>query len=211
MKRWFISLVISLLTTVCLVAQSPIIPAPLVYSPENGATYIGKRITVNDAVAFAEQLAVGGFSAIISEQKLGWARGTDVLAAFSRQYPGTRTILFAASLPADTRKFQQEVGLSAWLQKSSTGFLRLPEIVKSMLQGPHPTEGTHEFWSQTIKHLDEAALTILADGSVVESNAAAAPTEMASCPMPLNHLEILPWRNWLIIFSSIIRGSMSCE
>ena len=44
-----------------------------------------------------------------------------------------------------------------------------------------------------------------------ESNAAAAPTEMASCPMPLNHLEILPWRNWLIIFSSIIRGSMSCE
>lgn len=131
-------------------------------------------ITVNDAVAFAEQLAVGGFSAIISEQKLGWARGTDVLAAFSRQYPGTRTILFAASLPADTRKLQQQVGLSAWLQKSSSGFLRLPEVVRSMLQSPRPTEGSQEFWSQTIKRLDEAALTILADGSVVESNAAAA-------------------------------------
>ena len=45
-------------------------------------------ITANDAVAFAEQLAVGGFSAIISEQNPGWARGTDVLATFARQYGG---------------------------------------------------------------------------------------------------------------------------
>lgn len=131
-------------------------------------------ITVNDAVAFAEQLAVGGFSAIISEQKLGWAQGTDVLATFSRHYPSTRTILFTASLPADTHKLQQEIGLSTWLQKSSTGFLHLPEVVKSILQSEHPTEGSPEFWSQTIKRLDEAALTILSDGRVVESNAAAA-------------------------------------
>ena len=131
-------------------------------------------VTVTDAVAFAQQLAAGGFSAVISEQSLGWASGTEVLASFSRQYPNTRTILFASTIPADIHKIQQQIGLSAYAQKSSAGFLHLPEVVRSTLQTEHPMEGSTELWSQTVRRLDEPALTILADGRVVEANTAAA-------------------------------------
>ncbi len=39
--------------------------------------------------------------------------------------------------------------------------------------------------------------------------AMAAPTAMASWPMPLNHLLILPCRSRLSIFSSMMRGKTS--
>ena len=38
------------------------------------------------------------------------------------------------------------------------------------------------------------------------SKALETPTEIASCPIPPNHLEILPWRNKISIFSSINLG-----
>ena len=131
-------------------------------------------VTVTDAVGFAQQLAAGGFSAVISEQSLGWATGTDVLASFSRQYPNTRTILFTNTLPSDIHKVQQESGLSAYAQKSSAGFLHLPELVRSALQSEYSMDGGSELWSQTVKRVDEPAMTILADGRVVEANTAAA-------------------------------------
>jgi signal transduction histidine kinase len=131
-------------------------------------------VIVSDAVAFAEQLAAGGFSTVISEQTLGWASGMDVLATFSRQYPHINTILFASSVPPDIYRLQRGAGAFACLQKSSAGFLQLAEVVESMLQAEQEKEGARGFWNRMLKQLDQPALTVLADGRVAEANAAAA-------------------------------------
>lgn len=131
-------------------------------------------VIVSDAVAFAEQLSAGGFSTVISEQTLGWASGMDVLATFSRQYPHIHTILFTASIPPDIYRLQRGAGAFACLQKNSAGFLQLAEVVESMLQAGQEKEEAPGFWSQMLKQLDQAALTVLADGRVAEANVAAA-------------------------------------
>jgi len=131
-------------------------------------------VIVSDAIAFAEQLSAGGFSVVISEQTLGWASGMDVLATFSRQYPHIHTILFAASIPPDSYRLQRGAGEFACLQKNSAGFLQLAEAVESMLQAGQEKNEATGFWSQMLEQLDQPALTVLADGRVVEANAAAA-------------------------------------
>lgn len=131
-------------------------------------------VIVTDAIAFAEQLSAGGFSAVISEQALGWASGMDVLATFSRQYPDIHTVLFAASVPQDIHRLQRWPGAFACLQKNSGGFLQLAEVVESMLQAGREKQEAPRFWSRMLEQLEQPALTVLADGRVVEANSAAA-------------------------------------
>ncbi|WP_456404993.1 hypothetical protein [Thiolapillus sp.] len=91
-------------------------------------------ITVSDAVAFAEQMAIGGFSVAVSEQTLGWASGMEVLTRLSNRYPGIRTMLFTASdLPKDCSPLQHE-RLFAYVQKNNAGFLRLVNTLGVLLK-----------------------------------------------------------------------------
>jgi len=89
-------------------------------------------VIVTDAVAFAEQLSLGGFAAVVSEQALGWASGMDALAAIAERYPQTVRVLFAKSLPPNIR--ESGSGLSAVLKKDEAGFLKLADAVDSALR-----------------------------------------------------------------------------
>jgi len=129
---------------------------------------------VSDAVAFAEQLANGGFSAVISEQVLGWASGMDVLATFSRRHPLTATILFSETLPPEASLLEHGNRLFASLTKNSAGFLQLPEVVASLLRASREDRGVSGFWRQTLGNLRQPALTVTADGRVEDANFAAA-------------------------------------
>lgn len=133
-----------------------------------------RLVTVSDPIVFAEHLATGEFSAVISEQTLGWASGVDVLSSFCRRYPPIPAVLFTQSVPPDMHELQQRCGSFAYVQKDSAGFLRLAEVVGNLLQASRKMQGGAEFWSQTIKRLGEPAMTLLPDGRVAEANAAAA-------------------------------------
>ncbi|WP_419605380.1 ATP-binding protein [Thiolapillus sp.] len=129
---------------------------------------------VSDAVAFAEQLANGGFSAVISEQALGWASGMDVLATFSRRHPLTATILFSETLPPEACRLEHGNRLFACLTKNSAGFLQLADIVASLLRAIREDQDVYGFWRQTLGNMNDPALTVTADGQVEEANNAAA-------------------------------------
>ena len=130
-------------------------------------------IVISDAIAFAEQLATGGFSVVISEQALGWASGVDVLTTFSRRYPYTATLLFSETLPAQAQRPLLGSRLFSSLQKNSAGFLQLPDMVHSLLKARREIRGADEFWRQLLKQLDTPALATTVDGRVVDANAAA--------------------------------------
>ena len=97
-------------------------------------------VTVTDAVAFAEQLSLGGFAAAVSELVLGWASGTDVLAAIADRYPKTVTVLFAKSLPSNIKDLQSGSVPSAILKKDEAGFLKLADAVGSGVCGALASE-----------------------------------------------------------------------
>ncbi|WP_293680189.1 hypothetical protein [Thiolapillus sp.] len=97
-------------------------------------------VTVTDAVAFAEQLSLGGFAAAVSELALGWASGTDVLTAIADRYPETVTVLFVKSLPPNVKDLQSASVPSAILKKDEAGFLKLADTVGSGLCGAQASE-----------------------------------------------------------------------
>ncbi|WP_457668168.1 ATP-binding protein [Thiolapillus sp.] len=145
---------------------------------------------VSDAVAFAEQLANGGFSAVISEQILGWASGLDVLATFSRRHPLTATILFSETLPPEACRLEHGNRLFASLTKNSAGFLQLSEVVASLLRASREDQGVYGFWRQTLGNLREPALTVTAGGRVEDANFAAAGVFGYSCAEELLGLKL---------------------
>lgn len=132
-----------------------------------------KLVVVTDAVAFSEQLAIGGFAVVISEQSLGWALGMDVLAAFCRHHPHIRPILFtAATLPEKRQLLRGSCSLTC-LQKNSAGFLQLVEAVGAALREDTDNDAGSGFSNSGVKCLDEANSPAQSDGSLMVDDGAA--------------------------------------
>lgn len=128
----------------------------------------------SDAISYAEYLADGAFAAVISEQDLGWAAGTDILSSFATRHPDTRLILFTRQLPADVYLLQSEIGLAAFAEKTSSGYLGLPGLVSQAIHVRPESDNGALGWSRALARLQEAALTTLRDGRILEANEAAA-------------------------------------
>ncbi len=80
--------------------------------------------------------------------------------------------------------------------------LSLPLLYPSLL----PCHCINNLWSGIFREVKTPRF--LCSGMIHSSCCMAnvAPTAIASCPIPLNHFEIFPWRSRSNIFSSIIRG-----
>jgi hypothetical protein len=132
-----------------------------------------KLVVVTDAVAFSEQLAIGGFSVVISEQSLGWALGMDVLAAFCRHHPHIHTILFTAANQLEKPQLQRDSYSLTCLQKNSAGFLKLVDVVGAALREDTDNDAGSGFSNSGVKCLDEANSPAQSDGSLMVDDGAA--------------------------------------
>ncbi len=127
----------------------------LLIEPDPGDAELASRILTQalegcqvciapDAISYAKHFADGGFSAVISELELGWSSGTEIFASFAQLHPGTRLILFTRKLPPDIERLRNKIGLAGYAEKSSAGFLRLPDLAV------HPTKAYLVSWSPLI-------------------------------------------------------------
>lgn len=122
-----------------------------------------KLVVVTDALAFSEQLAIGGFSVVISEQSLGWAWGVDALDAFCRHYPHIHLILFTAATPPEKQQPQRSSCSLTCLQKNSAGLLRLLEVVDAALREGAESDDVSGLSSPSVNCVGEVEPSTLSD------------------------------------------------
>jgi PAS domain-containing protein len=130
-------------------------------------------VQVSSFPDFAEQLVQGGFAAVIAERQLGWGDGVRLLQVVRKREPGALLFLFAHDLPAGIATLAITDGLSAYLTKSSAGFLELPGAVRAAMHQARRQRHA-ETVARTVEHLSIGVLTLSREGGMRDANAAAA-------------------------------------
>jgi len=130
-------------------------------------------VQVSSFLDFAEQLVQGGFAAVIAEHQLAWGDGVRLLQVVRRREPEALLFLFAHHLPAGIATLAIVHGVSAYLTKSSAGFLELPRAVRAAMQQARRHRHT-EVVTRAVEHLSIGVLTLSREGGVRDANAAAA-------------------------------------
>ena len=124
-------------------------------------------VTVRGALDYAEQLAAGGFHAVVCEQALPWADGMAVLAQLRGRLPAIPLFLLGTRLPEQVASRAVELGLAAYLEKTSAGFLDMARAVCRSLRIRGDGGG---FADSGFDHLPVGLLGLAADGTIERSN-----------------------------------------
>jgi PAS domain-containing protein len=130
-------------------------------------------VQVEGFLAFAEQLEHGGYAAVVAEQQLAWGDGIRVLEVARRREPGALLFLFARELPAGIATLAIQHRVSAYLGKSSAGFLELPRAVRAAMQQARRQRHA-ETVARAVEQLSIGVLTLSQDGAVRDASSAAA-------------------------------------
>ena len=117
---------------------------------------------VDDAIEFAEHLALGDFSLVITEKQLNWAEGSRILESIKRLYPQCPVIFFSGDklLPSETTHLQPD----DQIKKSSAGFLHLPISVNQLLQPAASDENSVNTSSPLVDRLPVGVFSLNQEG-----------------------------------------------
>jgi PAS domain S-box-containing protein len=83
-----------------------------------------------DALVLADRLPRGGYAAVVTEYRLAWGDGLQVLASVTSLDPDCPVVLFASSGSEAVAAEGLRRGLAAYLVKGSAGYLELPGTVR---------------------------------------------------------------------------------
>jgi PAS domain S-box-containing protein len=83
-----------------------------------------------DALALAARLPRGGYAAVVSEYRLAWGEGLQVLESVKSFDPDCPVVLFASAGSEAVAAEGLRRGLAAYLVKGSAGYLELPATVR---------------------------------------------------------------------------------
>ena len=130
---------------------------------------------VGDAAAFALAMGAGTIDLVISELELGWSDGLSVLKALRESRPEVPVIFFTASNDTQMAVQAMKSGLSDYVVKSSSGYLRLASAARDAIEQADQRQliARSEPWLQTL--LDRANVGVFRstlDERLIEANPA---------------------------------------
>lgn len=85
------------------------------------------------AAAFAESLVRADFKLVITEHQLGWSTGLELLGALRSRCPGVPVVMFTDTGNEEIAAEAMGRGVDVYLPKSPRNFMRLTEVVRSLL------------------------------------------------------------------------------
>jgi signal transduction histidine kinase len=134
-------------------------------------------VEIADAVAYAEAFLTGPPAAVIAGLRLSWADGLDLLAAARRRDPRTALVLFDRDAGEPLAARLPEVLVDRYVERSSAGFLALPEAVRAAIDraaaGP-PAEAEDPVWRHLVAAAPIGLFSAAADGTLRRVNRALA-------------------------------------
>lgn len=131
---------------------------------------------IDGALEFAEALGRHPWSVAIGERRLGWADGEALLRTVKQQHPMCRTILFATEAPEELGTFGNQGSIDVYVRKESTGFLRLPELLRETVSEPAlaPSSWRSPLLRGGIDAAPVGYFWVLSDGTILGANHALA-------------------------------------
>ncbi len=131
---------------------------------------------VADALAFAERVAGGRFAAAITEYRLAWTDGLDVLSTIKRVQPDCPVIVFTAQGGEAVAAEALRRGADGYVLKGSSGTLRLADVLREALaaaEGARAGRDGERRARGLIERTPVGMFTASAEGDLLEGNRAA--------------------------------------
>ncbi len=87
-----------------------------------------------DAESLTKALERGAFDAVVTDYRLRWTTGLDVLSVVKERYPSVPVVMFTGTGTEDVAVAAMKSGLDDYVVKTPRHFARLPMAVKSALE-----------------------------------------------------------------------------
>jgi PAS domain S-box-containing protein len=153
---------------------------------------------VGDGMVLADRLSLGGFAVVVTEYRLDWGDGLQVLETVRSLAPDCPVVFFASAGSETIVAQGLRQGLSAYVVKGSAGYLELPTAVRRAIDRNAESRSSSERLALFQRLTDELSLgtfTALADGRLAAANEALARILEAKSP------EVLMGRNLVELLS----------
>ncbi len=131
---------------------------------------------VDGAIAFAEHLARGGFSAVVTESDLSWSTGAEVLEVVRRRHPDCVLVVFSRIGLEELGRRGVYPDIDGFVRKSSAGYLELPDAIRRAAEkaAQRRTFAGDTAYRTLVEGLPVGVFSLSASGLVSDSNPAAA-------------------------------------
>jgi len=118
-----------------------------------------------DAMVLADRLPRGGFAAVITEYRLAWGDGLQVLESVKSLAPDCPVVFFASEGSESVAADGIRRGVAAYVVKGSAGYLDLPGAVLRVIQRAGELHAAREASASYRRFTDELALGTFTAGS----------------------------------------------
>ncbi len=118
-----------------------------------------------DAMVLADRLPRGGFAAVITEYRLAWGDGLQVLESVKSLAPECPVVFFASEGSETVAADGIRRGLAAYLVKGSAGYLDLPGAVLRVIERSADLRSSREASASYRRFTEEMALGTFSAGS----------------------------------------------
>lgn len=105
-----------------------------------------------DEKDFTNALHQGGFNLVITDYKLGWTTGLEILKRVKKKYPYCAVVMFTATGSEEIAVEAIKKGLDDYVLKSAKHFVRLPVAVRAALAKMEQKKLVNEMQEQLIKN-----------------------------------------------------------
>jgi PAS domain S-box-containing protein len=118
-----------------------------------------------DAMVLADRLPRGGYAAVVTEYRLAWGNGLQVLESVKSLDPDCPVVLFASAGSEAVAAEGVRRGLAAYLVKGSAGYLELPSTVLRVVERSAALRACREASASYQRLTEELALGTFVAGS----------------------------------------------